>query len=34
MAGFTANSPEDIFSEIRQIVQEISKETLAVMHDE
>jgi hypothetical protein len=33
-AGFTANSPTDILSEIRRIFQEISKETLVAVHDE
>jgi hypothetical protein len=34
MAGFTANSPADILSEIRRIFQEISKETLVAGYDE
>jgi hypothetical protein len=34
MAGFAANSPADILSEIRRIVQEISKETLVAVYDE
>jgi hypothetical protein len=34
MAGFTEKSPADIFSEIRRIFQEISKETLLAAHDE
>jgi hypothetical protein len=33
MAGFTANSPADIFSEIHRIFQEISKETLSAVYD-
>jgi hypothetical protein len=34
IAGFTANSPTDILSEIRRIFQKISKETLVVVYDE
>jgi hypothetical protein len=34
MAGFTANSPADIFSEIRRIFQEISKETILAVYGE
>jgi hypothetical protein len=34
MAGFTANSPADILSEIRRIFQEIPKETLIAVYDE
>jgi hypothetical protein len=34
MTGFMANSPADIFSEIRRIFQEISKETLLAVYDE
>jgi hypothetical protein len=34
MAGFTANSPADILSEIRWIFQEIPKETLVAVYDE
>jgi hypothetical protein len=34
MAGFIANSPPDILSEIRWIFQEISKETLVAVYDE
>jgi hypothetical protein len=34
MAGFTANSPAHILSEIRRIYQEISKETLVAVYDE
>jgi hypothetical protein len=33
MTGFTANSPADILSEIRQIFPEISKETLVSVYD-
>jgi hypothetical protein len=34
MAGFTANSPVDILSEIRRIFQKMSKETLVTVYDE
>jgi hypothetical protein len=34
MAGFTANSPADILSEIRRIFHEIPKESLVAVHDE
>jgi hypothetical protein len=34
MIGFTANSPADIPSEIHQIFQEISKETILAVYDE
>jgi hypothetical protein len=34
MAGFTANSPADILSEIGRIFCEISKETLAAVYHE
>jgi hypothetical protein len=34
MADLTAKSPTDILSEIRQIFQEISKETLVAVYDE
>jgi hypothetical protein len=34
MAGFTANSPADILSEIRRNFQEIPKETLVAVYDE
>jgi hypothetical protein len=34
MAGFTVDSPSDILSEIRQIFQEISKETIVAVYDE
>jgi hypothetical protein len=33
MAGFITTSPADIFSEIRRIFQEISKETLVAVYD-
>jgi hypothetical protein len=33
MAGFTANSPAYLLSEIRGIFQEISKETLVAVYD-
>jgi hypothetical protein len=33
MAGFTADSPADILSDIRRIFQEISKETLVAVYD-
>jgi hypothetical protein len=34
IAGFTANSPADILSEIRRIFQEIPNETLMAVRDE
>jgi hypothetical protein len=34
MAGFTANSPADILSEIHRIFQEISNKPLMTAHDE
>jgi hypothetical protein len=34
MARFRANSSPDILSEIRRILQEISKETLVTVYDE
>jgi hypothetical protein len=34
MAGFTANSPAVILSEIRRSLQEISKETLVAVYEE
>jgi hypothetical protein len=34
MAGFSANSPAGILSEIRWIFQETSKETLMAVYDE
>jgi predicted DNA-binding ArsR family transcriptional regulator len=34
MAGFTANSPADILSEMRRVFQEISKEILLAVYDE
>jgi hypothetical protein len=34
MAGFTANSPANILSEIRRFFQEISKETFVALYDE
>jgi hypothetical protein len=34
MAGLTANSPANIFSEIRGFFQKIAKETFAAVYDE
>jgi hypothetical protein len=34
VADFTANSPADILSEIRQIFQEVSNETIVAVYDE
>jgi hypothetical protein len=34
MAGFTANSPADILSQIRRIFQEISQATFVAVHDQ
>jgi hypothetical protein len=34
MGGFTANSPEDVLSEIRRIVAEVPEETLAALYNE
>jgi hypothetical protein len=33
MAGFTADSPADVLSEIRQIFEEISKGSLTAVYD-
>jgi hypothetical protein len=33
IAGFTANSPADILSEIRRTFQEIPKKTLVAVYD-